>query len=305
MEYRTLGKTNLKVSVIGFGGFGIGGGYLMKDKGTALRAIEHAFARGINYFDTAPFAYNDSELLLGQALKDNRDKTILASKAEGLDRHTVRECVETSLKQLQTDYLDLLQLRDPTAENLASSRFQETCDELITEGKLRFAAVTVGDTHQVAQSHLSIDRGFPVIQLAYNLIFSRAEAEILPRALAGEVGIVVRGPLCKGFLSDRLTTKPTDIAAHPNFSWFTAEEGDTLLRLQKELQFLVIEGKRSLAQSALQFILRHPAVSTTIPGMETPEDVDQLSAALNAPALTDEEVGKAQSIIARASAIDY
>jgi aryl-alcohol dehydrogenase (NADP+) len=305
MQYRMLGKTDLKVSVVGMGGFGIGGGYLMKDGATAIRAIERAIERGITYFDTAPFAYNDSELLLGRALKGRRDKVVLASKAENLDRHSVRDCVETSLRQMQTDYLDLVQLRDPSPENLASSRFEETCAALIAEGKLRFAATTVGDTHLVPQAMLSMDRQFPVVQLAYNLIFSRAATDVLPRALAENTGIVVRGPLCKGFLADRLTARPDDVRSHPNFSWFTPEEGDALLQIQRELGFLVIEGRRSLAQAALQFAVRHPAISVAIPGLETPEDVDQLVAALDAPALTDAEVERALAIVAQAPAIDY
>ncbi|MDD5261278.1 MAG: aldo/keto reductase [Methylacidiphilales bacterium] len=305
MEYTKLGRTGLKVSRIGFGGFGIGGGYLMQDKNVALRAIEHAFHLGVNYFDTAPFIYNDSETLLGKALKGKRDKVVLATKVEKLEEHSIRECVETSLKQLQTDYLDILQWRDPTAEALDRWHFREICEELKSEGKLRFEAVTIGDAQQLAHGRLGIQRAFPVIQLAYNLIFHQAETELLPEALKENIGIVVRGPLCKGFLADRLTAKPAEITGHPNFRWFTAEEADTLLSLQEELRFLVVPGKRSLAQAALRFTLQHPAVCTVIPSMETPEDVDELVEALNTPLLTHEEIQKAKSIIARFPSIDY
>ena len=305
MDYRTLGPTNLKVSVVGFGGYGIGGGYLMHDKAVAVAAIEHAFDRGINYFDTAPFVYNDSEILLGRALRGKRDRVILATKAERLDVYSVRQCVETSLKNLGTDYLDVLQLRDPTVEGLKSSQFREVCAQLKSEGKIRFSAVTVGDAQQVAQANLSMDLEFPVIQLAYNMIFDRAGDELLPRALKEGVGIVARGPLCKGFLADRLTMKPANMATHPNFNWFTSEEADTLLRLQTELSFLAIPGKRSLAQAAIQFVLLPPAVSTTIPSLESPADVDELVGALEAPALTKTEIEQARSVIARFPAIDY
>ncbi|MEI6070309.1 MAG: aldo/keto reductase [Verrucomicrobiae bacterium] len=305
MEYRILGKTGLKVSVIGLGGFGIGGGYLMNDQAIALRAIETAFDLGINYYDTAPFVYGDSELLLGRAHKGRRDAVILATKAENLDRVSVRECVETSLRQLGTDYLDILQFRDPTPEGLAASRFHETCVSLIEEGKLRFQAVTLGDSHQLEQGRWSISQDFPVMQLAYNLIFPEAEKEILPAAAAADIGVVSRGPLCKGFLARRLLEKPDDIAAHPNFRWFTAEEAHSLLGIQRGLDFLEIPGQRTLAQAAIQFVIRHRAVSTTIPGIETPEDACELVGALDAPPLTDEEILRARKVVGAWPAIDY
>ncbi|MDX2082006.1 MAG: aldo/keto reductase [Terrimicrobiaceae bacterium] len=306
MYYRQLGSTGIQVSAIGFGCYGIGGGYRRKDPAEAKRAVERALDVGINYFDSAPFVYGDSEKIVGAVVGSRRNSVILASKVEEFDRFSnpVRECVEQSLRSYGTDYLDILQFRDPSAGKVQRFRFLEEAEALKSEGKIRFAAVTIGDTHQTTEGRYALDAGFPVIQLAYNLIFSQAEEDLLDAAHTAGCGIVARGPLCKGFLAARLNDIPADIGADPNFRWFTPEEGSNLLKIQSALGFLARDG-RSLAQAAIQFVLRHPAIATTIPSLETEADVDELAGALAVPALSEEEIQRARAAVSGFPSIDY
>lgn len=308
MKYRNLGNTGRKVSEIGAGGFGLGGGYGLHEKfgsdayQVATRAVKMAFDQGINFFDTCPFSYNilhPCEELIGKALSSVRDQVVLASKVEKWKqlKNPVRECVETSLRQFDTDYLDIVQIRDPNPGKLEQYKVLEEMERLQQEGKIRFASVTVGDSKIMEEARYSFDTGFATMQLAYNLVFQEAGEWIFDEASRTKTGIVVRGPLCKGFLAER------DVV-DANKRWFTDEENATLAEIRDRLSFLSIP-TRNLQQAAIQFVLRQPAVSTTIISFETEKDVQEAVAALEAPAVSAEEWVKAREIIQNCPAIDY
>lgn len=306
MDYRLLGNTGVRVSAIGFGGLGVGGGYGRRDRSEARRTVARALELGITFFDTAPsYGQGLSEEILGEALQPVRDQVVIATKPEGRGPNFIRESVEASLRRLRTDHVDVLQLRDPNPEKLAQFRVLETFACLREEGKIRFGSVTVGDARQEEEGHLSIDAGFATIQLAYNMVFPNAAKTLLPRAREAGVGIIARGPLCKGFLTGRFTSKPADMKAHPNFAWWTSEEADTLLHVQQELVRLARPGQRSLAQAAIQFVLRQEAVSTTIPSLEMVDEVEELCGALQAPPLTDVDAAHVQATVAKYPPVDY
>ncbi len=306
MEYRQLGATGLRVSVIGFGGLGIGGGYGRHDRDEALRTVARALDLGVTFFDTAPsYGRGLSEEILGEALHGVRDWVVIATKPEGREPDFIRRSVEDSLRRLRTDHIDVLQLRDPNPAKLEQFRVLETFAALREEGKIRFGSVTIGDARQEEEGLLAVEAGFATIQLAYNIVFPNAAGTVLPRAKEARVGVIARGPLCKGFLTQRFTGMPADIKADPNFRWWTAEEAQTLLRLQQELSFLLRTGERSLAQAAVQFVLRNNAVSTTIPSMETVAEVDELVGALGAPPLEDTDIARAGGTVAAYPPVDY
>ena len=306
MEYRQLGATGVRVSAIGFGGLGIGGGYGRRDRDEALRTVARALELGVTFFDTAPsYGRGLREEILGEVLGPVRERVVIATKPEGRKPDFIRRSVEDSLRRLRTDYIDVLQLRDPSPSKLERFSVLETFAALREEGKIRFGSVTLGDARQEEEGHLAVDAGFATIQLAYNLVFPNAARTVLPRAKEAGVGIVARGPLCKGFLTGRFTGMPADIKADPNFRWWTAEEAQTLLRLQHDLSFLVRPGERSLAQAAIQFVLRSEAVSTTIPSVETVTEVDELVGALGAPRLENDEIARATAAVAKYPAVDY
>jgi len=308
MKYRALGNTGLKVSEIGVGGFGLGGGYELDKKfgadafQVATRAVKTAFDKGINLFDTCPFSYNivqPCEELIGKALSSVRDQVIFASKIEKWKDLTnpVRQCVETSLRQFGTDYLDLVQIRDPNPRKLEQYQVFEEMEALQKEGKIRFASVTLGDSKIMEEANYSFDKQFATLQLAYNLVFRDAEEWIFDKAGRTNTGIIVRGPLCKGFLAER------DVV-DANRRWFTGEENAALAEIRDGLSFLSIPS-RNLQQAAIQFVLRQQAVSTTIISFETADDVVEAVAALDAPKVSAEEWEKAREVIQDSPAIDY
>lgn len=305
MNYRKLGNTGLNISEIGFGGLGIGGGfYGKKDRTDSLRAIDRAIDLGINLFDTCP-SYGDSEKILGEAFKGRRNNIIISTKIRTTGFDTISESVEYSLKRLQTDYLDILQLRDPTPEKVERLNVLEDISKLKAQGKVRFGSVTVGDNQQTEQVLYAIEAGFDTVQLAYNMIFRTAIEKSLPSAQKAGVGVLVRGALCKGFLTSRIQNIPDEKRERGNFSQFTIKEAETLIKIQHDLDFLIIPGKRTLAQAAIQFVLKPDGVSTTIPSMDQVSEVDDLVGALDAPLLTDAEIEKAIQVIKSHEPVEY
>ncbi|MCC7265498.1 MAG: aldo/keto reductase [Candidatus Latescibacteria bacterium] len=305
MQYRSLGNTGVKVSAIGFGALGMGSVfYGKKDRAESLRTIDRALDLGINFFDTCP-SYGDSEEILGLAFKGRRDQVVIATKISTNGFSTIAESVEHSLRRLQTDYLDLLQLRDPTPEKVARHAVLESLAALKEQGKIRFGSVTVGDNQQAAQTRYAIEAGFAAVQLAYNLIFRAAASESLPRAGAAGTGVVVRGSLCKGFLTGRIQSVPEDARKAGSFSQFTLAEAETLIAIQRDLAFLHLPGKRTLAQAAVQFALRPGAVSTVIPSMDQVAEVEEIAGALEAPQLTEAEIARAIEVIENHPAVEY
>lgn len=305
MNYRKLGNTGLNVSEVGFGGLGIGGGfYGEKDRSESLRAIDRAIDLGINLFDTCP-SYGNSEEILGEAFKGKRNNIIISTKIRTAGFNTISESVEYSLNRLQTDYIDILQLRDPTPEKVKKWDVLEGMAKLKEQGKIRFGSVTVGDSQQTEQVLYAIEAGFDSIQLAYNMIFRTAAEKSLPSAQKAGVGVLVRGALCKGFLTSRIQNIPDDKRKKGNFSQFNIEEAETLIKIQHDLNFLIIPEKRTLAQAALQFALRPEGVSTTIPSMDQVAEVEELVSALEAPYLTDSEIEETIQIIEKHDPIEY
>jgi aryl-alcohol dehydrogenase-like predicted oxidoreductase len=305
MDYRKLGNTDIKVSEIGFGALGIGSVfYGKKDRAESLRAIDRAIDLGINFFDTCP-GYGDSEEILGQAFKGRRDKVVISTKIKTAGFDNIAQSVEHSLGRLQTDYLDVLQLRDPTPEKVANLAVLEDMVKLKAQGKIRLGSVTVGDGRQTEQALYAIEAGFDSIQLAYNMVFRNAAESALPCAESAGVGVLVRGSLCKGFLTTRLHSIPDENRAKGSFSQFTIEEAETLIKIQKELSFLILPGRRSLAQAAIQFALKPGAVSTVIPSMDQVGEVEDLFGALAAPQITDSEIEAAIAVIENNAAVAY
>ena len=304
MNYRKLGKTNIEVSEIGFGALGIGGVfYGHKDRAESLRAIERALDLGINIFDTCP-GYGNSEEILGEAFDGRRDQIVISTKISTRGFDTIAASVEHSLGRLRTDYLDVLQLRDPTPEKVSNLNVIEDMARLKEQGKIRCGSVTVGDSRLTQQALYAIEAGFDSIQMAYNMIFRDAAEAALPESGKADVGVLIRGPLCKGFLTSRIQSIPEETRAKGSFSQFTIDEAETLIRIQKELQFLAVPG-RSLAQAAIQFAIRPESVSTVIPSMDQVAEVEELVGAITAPQLTDGEIEAATQVIRNNTAIEY
>lgn len=316
MRYRKLGKTNIEVSEVGFGALGIGGvgrdiaSYGPTDDEESFRALKRAYDLGITFYDTAPsYGNGHSEEILGRAFHGMRDKVVLASKVGfvSLERPNdldairgsfspgeMRRSLEGSLRRLETDYLDLLQLHDPVLDVLRSDpEILETLAVLQQEGKIRAFGVSLKSPAEGAAAINEFDA--PAIQINFNMIDQRAlENGLLDLAQARGVGVVARTPFNYGFLTGKYSSLQFDPQDH-RARW---PEAQLKVWAQAPELFLGLNrGKtRTPAQLALQFCLSHPAISTVIPGMLSVREVDENVSAIDADPITPDETEAIRAI---------
>ncbi len=229
MQYRQLGKTNLKVSVIGFGGVPI----TRVSQEEATETLHSAFDLGVNFIDTAR-SYSDSEEKIGKALAEynDRDKIIIATKARKQTAEEMAESIEESLQILQTDYIDLYQVHDLKEGQLETVTGPGGAIEALQEAKEAGKIGHIGlSGHRPNAMIPAIRSGhFATAQIPLNIIDYPLFKDNIPAAQEEEVGLIIMKPLCGGLMES--------------------------------------------APRALRFVLSHP-VSTAIPGMDSPEEVQE------------------------------
>lgn len=297
MEYRTLGRTGLRVSDVGFGAMTIGGEVFgQTDDEESLRAVNRALDLGMNFIDTADaYGRGHSEELLARVLKDRRSEVVLATK--GGSQFTVRQgqrnfdpdyiasALEQSLKRLQIETIDLYQLHNPSAEVMRRGAIFERLDRLKAEGKIRAYGVSVENTED---GIVAIETGKPdTIQVVYNILHQDPEERLFPLALEKSIGIIARVPLERGVLSGRF--RDAGFAQGDFRSRIFPDDGLAQVNAALDrLDFLAQGEGRSLARSALRFTISHPAVSSVIPGIRTVRQVEDNASASGQPLSTEE-----------------
>ena len=216
MEYRVLGASNLNVSVIGFGAWGIGGSPFWSNEGDAVsvRAIRKAYDLGINFFDTAPvYGFGHSEEILGKTLKPFRDKVIYATKCglrwekkslgsitKNATRRSILEEIDQSLKRLDTDYIDLYQVHWPDIKT-SQEETMETLLEVQEQGKVKVIGVS---NYSVEQMKAIMKSGkIESLQPDYSLLNRSIEKEVVPYCERNKIGIIAYSPLASGLLTGK------------------------------------------------------------------------------------------------------
>jgi aryl-alcohol dehydrogenase-like predicted oxidoreductase len=314
MNYRELGRTGWKVSEISFGAWAIGGTWGKVDDKESLAALHAALDGGVNFFDTAD-VYGDghSEQLLAKLKKERKEKFYIATKAgrrldphtaEGYNRANLTAFIERSLKNLETDTIDLLQLHCPPMSVLYQPEVFGILDDLVKAGKLRHYGVSV---EKVEEALKAIEfPGVQTIQLIFNIFRQRPAELFFPEAQRRRVGILARVPLASGMLSGKLTRSSTFAKDdHRNFNrhgeafdrgeTFSGVDFETGLRAVEQLRPLVPKGA-TLAQLALRWILEFPAVTCAIPGAKRPAQVAENIAASDLPSLSADAMKKIGAI---------
>ncbi len=200
MKHRTLGRTGLQVSVVGFGGIPIQG-LSFEDAALVLHA---AFDVGINFIDSAR-GYTDSEEKIGHALKDRRAEMVIATKSTARDALKMEEEIETSLRNLKTDVIDLYQVHAPESDAdlnkvLGPGGALEALDRAKTKGKVRFVGVT-GHVPQVLEKALGTGL-FDTVQLPFNPIETERLNDVIPVARKANLGIIGMKPIAGGALGN-------------------------------------------------------------------------------------------------------
>jgi aryl-alcohol dehydrogenase-like predicted oxidoreductase len=314
MKYRELGRTGWKVSEISFGAWAIGGTWGNVDDKESLAALHRALDGGVNFFDTAD-VYGDghSERLLARLRKERKDKFYIATKAgrrldphtaEGYNRANLTAFVERSLKNLETDTIDLLQLHCPPISVLYMPEVFGVLDDLVKAGKLRHYGVSV---EKVEEALKAIEfPGVQTIQLIFNIFRQRPSELFFPEAQRRRVGILARVPLASGMLSGKITRESKFAKDdHRNFNrhgeafdrgeTFSGVDFETGLRAVEELKAFVPAGA-TMAQLALRWILESPAVTCAIPGAKRPAQVAENIAASDLPPLSADAMKKIRAI---------
>jgi len=294
------------VSKLGFGCWGIGGstlrmpGYGSIDRVDSLRAIRRAVHEGINFFDTSPiYGEGESELLLGKALGGDRSEVTLATKVGKLpgggfdfSTNTIRNSVHMSLKRLNTDYIDILQLHDPIPNGQScTSELFTTLEELRDSGVVRYFGVSVknpADAETFARSP------FRFIQLNFNLIDQRAiDLDVFETCRRNDIEVITRTPLAFGFLSNRFASQSSQIFPSDDHRsrWSSAQIAKWVDSPNKFRT--LTEGRDfSIVTLALKFAIYQKGTICTLSGMMNADEVS-----LNASYISDKNELDSKDVI--------
>ena len=310
LKKRVLGKSETDVTEIGMGLWAAGGDqWGPTDDQEVLDAIDFALDSGVNFFDTADvYGMGHSEELLGKAMQGRRDRFIVASKIgwrdfDGEQQRTAYDTVdkliagvESNLRRLQTDYLDLIQshinFRDPTMEI-----FIEGFQRLQQAGKVRAYGVSTSDFDYLRA--FNADGGCATLQVDYSILHRMPETEILPYCQAHRIGVIVRGALAMGILTGKFSRETRFGEGDFRRSWHEDPEQQAIYLddLAKVEALGPLANGRSLAQLALQFTLDHPAVTTVIPGAKNTRQMQESIQAGLLPPLSAAEMAQIDAIV--------
>jgi aryl-alcohol dehydrogenase-like predicted oxidoreductase len=315
MQYRELGRTGWSVSEISFGAWAIGASWGKVDDQESLAALHRAIDLGVNFIDTAD-VYGDglSERLIARLKRERPgEQIIVATKAgrrlnphtaDGYHAENLTAFVERSLRNLETDCLDIVQLHCPPTEVYYRPEVFEALDSLMRAGKIRNYGVSV---EKVEEALKAIEYpNVQTVQIIFNMFRHRPAELFFPEAKRRRVGILARVPLASGLLTGKMTLQSTFASDdHRNFNRYgeSFDRGETFsgvdyesgLQAVDELRALVPEGA-TLAQLALRWILMFDAVTCAIPGGKRPAQVEENVRAAELPTLTEVQMAKVREI---------
>jgi len=317
MQYRELGRTGWKVSTSSFGAWAIGGSWGSVKDQESIAALHKAVDLGVNFIDTAD-VYGDgrSERLLAQLKRERGEELIIATKAgrrldphvaSGYNRQNLTSFVERSLKNLDTEAIDLLQLHCPPTEVYYWPETFGILDDLVTAGKLRYYGVSV---EKVEEALKAIEYpGVQSVQIIFNIFRQRPSELFFSEAKRRKVGILARVPLSSGMLTGKMTKQTTfESDDHRQFNrhgedfdrgeTFSGVDYDLSLQAVEELRPLVPKGM-TMAQFALRWILMFDAVTCVIPGAKRPSQAEDNALAADLPPLAEETMAKVKEIYDR------
>jgi len=314
MNYRELGRTGWRVSEVSLGAWAIGGSWGAVDDRESIAALHRALDLGVNFIDTAD-VYGDghSERLIAGVLKERGEKVIVATKAgRRLEPHTadgytaanLTRFVERSLRNLDTDCLDLVQLHCPPTEVYYRPEVFDAMDDLVRAGKVRYYGVSV---EKVEEALKAIEYpNVQTVQIIFNMFRHRPAELFFAQAQQRKVGVLARVPLASGLLTGKMTPQsafaPDDHRTFNRYGesfdmgeTFSGVDFSTGLEAVEELRPLVPPGA-TMAQFALRWILMFDAVSCVIPGARRPAQAEDNIRASELPPLSDETMARVRAI---------
>ena len=324
MEFRELGESGLKVSVITFGAWAIGGWmWGGQDRKEALAGIQRALDLGVTSIDTAPaYGFGLSEEIVGEAIRGKRDRVQILTKfglrwdtdkgvfyfdsqdndGKPVNIHkyagkesVIREC-EQSLKRLDTDYIDLYQIHwadstTPIEETM------EACSLLVQQGKVRAVGVCNYSVDQMktAEKVLKLASN----QIPYSMINRGMEDEVIPYCMKMNRGVLAYSPLQRGLLTGKIkpghSFGPGD--HRPSSSFFTEENINRVLDFLEALRPIAGDKNATLAQLVIRWTIQRPGITVALVGVRNPKQAEENAKAFNVK-LSEEEVQKIDTLLA-------
>jgi aryl-alcohol dehydrogenase-like predicted oxidoreductase len=301
METRQLGRSDLHITPIGLGAWTIGGEWLFgwgpQDDTESIAVIKYAIGRGLNWIDTAPaYGLGHSEEIVGRALRDipRTERPLVFTKCslvwneQGTVTHSLnpeslrREC-DASLRRLEVDRIDLYQIHWPKWQASPAGwdpgsleEGWETLVRLQKEGKVRYIGVSNCDAAQLER--ISAIAPPTSLQPPYSLLRRDIEARILPWCRAHGVGVIVYSPMQSGLLTGRMTRERIEALPPGDWrrkaTWFNEPQLSIAFRVVERLEEIARRHGCSVAEVAIAWTLRHPAVTGAIVGARRPDQVD-------------------------------
>ncbi|HOP55482.1 MAG TPA: aldo/keto reductase [bacterium] len=297
MQYRRLGWTDLKLSVIGFGSWALGGGgwrfsWGPQDDEDSIKAIRRAMELGVNWIDTAAvYGLGHSEEIVGKAIKDLSERPIIATKCGRvwdengnirgeLSRKSLKRQVDDSLRRLQVDVIDLYQIHWPDPDEYIEEAWSTMAD-LVKDGKVRYIGVSNFSVEQMKR----IEKIHPIasLQPPYSMLRREVESEILPYCKEKSIGVVVYSPMQKGLLTGKYNKETVKQLAPDDHRrtdpMFNEPQLSINVELVEKLKGLAEKYGRTTSQLAIAWILRRPEVTSAIVGIRRPSQIEDVAPA--------------------------
>lgn len=309
MNYRTLGKTNYRISELSLGTWQVGGKWGEPFSDKIAEAILHAaIDAGVNFIDTADvYSAGLSEEAVGRVVRSRKEDVYVATKCgrqisphlnEGYTEKALRGYVEDSLRRTGLERLDLIQLHCPPTEVYYRPELFGLFDRLKEEGKIGHLGISVEKVEEALKG-IQYDN-VTTVQVIFNVFRQRPSELLFREAAERNVGIIVRVPLASGLLTGKFTAETTfgkEDHRHFNRDGAGFDKGETFSGINFEVGLeamrrmkTLFPGEKNLAPRALQWILRFPEVSCIIPGASRAEHLHSNLSASELPPLTDEQL---------------
>ena len=313
MKFRKMPRTDMVLSEVGFGVWTVATNWWGKiEESDKAALLENAVDQGINFFDTAD-AYGDGygEEILAKVLGHKRNELVFATKfgydiydptprdghkerAQKFDKEFVKYACEQSLKRLGTDYIDLYQIHNPKLDALERDELFETLEQLQFEGKIRYYGVALGpDIGWFEEGEYSMrDRHVDSAQVIYSIMEQDPAKDLIRIAEETEVGLLSRVPHASNTLTGEFDDglpvfDADDHRAHRKNEWL-----EEAMRKVARVRFLVQDDSRTMAQSAIQFVLKQPAIVSVLPNFTKISELMEYTSALETPEITNAEQSK-------------
>jgi aryl-alcohol dehydrogenase-like predicted oxidoreductase len=317
MKYRKFGRTGRNVSEVGFGAWAIGADWGSVSENDAIEALHKSIDHGVNFIDTAD-VYGDgrSERLIAQVLKGRSERVYVVTKAgrrlnphvaEGYNRQNLTEFIERSLKNLEVETLDLVQLHCPPTQVYYMPETFTVLDDLTEAGKIQHYGVSV---EKVEEAIKAIEYpNVKSVQIIFNIFRTRPAERFFDIAKEKEVAILARVPLASGMLTGKMTLETSfSKDDHRNYNrygqafdvgeTFSGVDYETALKAVEDIRPLVPENM-TMAQFALRWILMFEAVSLVIPGAKNSIQAVDNAQASDFPPISDGTMLELQEIYDR------